>query len=335
MRKLIFILFLIPCLFLLNPLETKKDGKNKDKKNIDYYEEIHELADEISLLNLINALNLTKEQMQQIHKLAVKAVKTHEDFDKINLQLAEETRALYKTLKQELIDKGTEVPKEIQNNASQTDKKLKQAKYNLDRELKELEKETEKVFTEGQMKIIVEFKNCLIPPKNLKNPTRAGQAYDSGPTENLLAKAKKMNDEEFKKDIEQIIKDLIEYEQDKYLGELSQEEFTKEKARIMNLFQMARSMNDADFLLNKTALAQEMDLKYKKDQLEKLVYYLSQGKSHNNPGKVGSYFLDSRIIPIIEQKIRIAKSFKKPEEPNLDNVKSIDSGDRVKKEIVK
>lgn len=289
-----------------------------ERKANDNFNEVKELYEDISTLNLINGLNLTTTQMTELISIAKEASSLRDKFYKEYAETAENTKNSYEILKAQLITKGAEVTPEIQKAAARWEKELKEAREKFEKDLKGLEEKVSTVLSAGQIQIISDFAPCLIPPKSLKNPTRVGQAYDSGPMEQQLKKLREMKGDDYNKKVDKIIEKIISHEEEKFLGPLDEESREKEKQRLLDIINKARAMDDAEFELSKEELAKEMDLKYKKDEAKKTLDKLNKAKE--GLGKVGRYFLSDRIIPILEQKLQIAKSFKKPAKIDLDKI---------------
>ncbi|MFH1825006.1 MAG: hypothetical protein ABH873_07275 [Candidatus Firestonebacteria bacterium] len=314
MRKIL--IYLGVMVFFANIVFAGKKGENRNNDNLEC---IKDLSQDISTLNLINGLNLTTTQMTGLINIAKESASLKDKVYKEYSEVVENTKNSYEILKAQLITKGAEVTPEIQKAAARWDRELKEAREKFEEDLKGLEEKVSTVLSAGQMQIISDFVPCLIPPKSLKNPTRAGQAYDSGPIEQLLKRLREVKDDSYNKKVNEGIEKFISREEEKFLGPLDEEAREKEKQRLLSIINKAKAMDDAEFELNKEELAKEADLKYEKNVAEKTIRKLS--KAHDKGiGKVGRYFLNDKIIPILEQKLQIAKSFKKPGKTNLDKV---------------
>lgn len=78
------------------------------------------------------------------------------------------------------IQKGVQAQGKIPKHSVRLKHRLKELHDKVNRRLtvenKALEKELSQVLTPEQLQVVEDFKPCLIPPRDLKNPVRAGQA---------------------------------------------------------------------------------------------------------------------------------------------------------------
>jgi hypothetical protein len=134
---------------------------------------------------------------------------------------------------------------------------------------------------------------------------------------------RELKGDKYQKARDEYVEKEIEHNQEKYLGPLDETSKAAEKERMTAVLDKAKAFSDADFELNKESLAKEMDLKWQKEHAKKEMKKLS--KAEEGLGPVGKYFLEDRIIPILEQKIEVAKKFKKPETANLDEMEGAET----------
>jgi len=256
-------------------------------------DEIEELRREITILNLINGLNLTDHQAKEILKYAEEA-KTIRDSVKEDYSLMEtELKTALTELRDNLNDKNLRPPGELERHVTELNHRAKEKKKEFMRQLKEIEKKVESVLTPGQLEIVKGFKPCLIPPKDLKNPARAGQAFDSSPAERLLERARRIPEGRYS-----IIKHRIADEYIKRIESHTQEVTESEReaktALLLETLDKARMMTDEEFALNKKELV--LNIIPEKDELKR-----------KDIGRIERFLLDEKIINILEKRLNASQ----------------------------
>lgn len=153
----------------------------------------------------------------------------------------------------------------------------------------DLERAVEKVMNPGQRKVLAEYRACLIPPANLKDPVRIGQANDYGYLESWLAGARKMS----AKQLVEAIAKLIDGEA-RYLGQLPPDERLAREKLLRQTAEQAAKMSDVDFEIGKAELAEKiaprdriMDLQHKIDTL---------ARAEGQPGKINQFMIQPKFI---------------------------------------
>lgn len=138
-------------------------------------EELADIREEISLLNLLRGLYLTTDQIDRLSALAKKAK-----------NLRDGARAEFDAKRSEIISSFSELRDSLflapgqekvqQDRASNLDKRFKDTTGGIQDAVAAMEDEAAQVLTSAQLAIVSDFKPCLIPPKDLRNPVRVGQA---------------------------------------------------------------------------------------------------------------------------------------------------------------
>lgn len=285
---------------------------------------IRQLREDINLCNLLNGIYLSKEQMEKILEIAKEAQKIRQTYlekSKIELQ---ETRKAFESLRKEVV-KGTGINPQIGQRASSLNKKTKELKEALNEKLQELEQRVGAILTAGQKQILLEFKPCLLPPRKLNEPERAGQAFDSGPAVRMLQRLREFPPRRYAMMRDRAINRYLYNLKEHHYIELTPEERRQEYRRLVTLCDRVRRMNEVDFELQKEQLAEEFarPILERDEQFLKNQHLYGKNKAL---GKIGRYFLDPRIIPILEEKIALADTYKKQEEANLLKVEPAEPG---------
>jgi len=116
-----------------------------------------------------------------------------------------------------------------------------------------LEKSIEGVLNLGQLQVLADYQACLLPPKNLKNPVRAGQANDHSAYENWLNRARKTS----KKELPKMVDRTLLQEEERH-GKLKIGEYKNRRQLLLKTGRRIKKMSDADFELGKAELAEKI-----------------------------------------------------------------------------
>ena len=118
------------------------------------------------------------------------------------------------------------------------------------------------------MEVITTFNSCLIPPKELRDPVRAGQAKPSSPSVAHLTNLRKITDsKKYEAELDKISGKMIEHTV-KYKFKMTDAEIQARKIEMAAAAKEAREMSDTDFELKKNELAQKMDGENKFEKLQ-------------------------------------------------------------------
>jgi hypothetical protein len=283
MKKIFFTLLVL--LFVFVNLRTSAQGLKND-------EQVETLRSQISALNLINGMFLTKDQLIKYLDV-LKDKKDLDDkyqkkFNGLKSELAENFNKLLKDVGE---NKG--ISKDVQEKANGINKEEKDLAEDYKLKLIDLENNIEAFLTENQKCIIDEFKPCLIPPKNLRDPARVGQAKgDASSVVSELEKIKDVPPKRYEKVKSKFIERYLE-EYEKKISVLSADEKQKLINQVAGIIDEVRSMPKVDFEMKKEEIGKELILdKMKKEKRKKY-----------EVGKTGKILLEESLIPIIEKRI--------------------------------
>jgi hypothetical protein len=208
---------------------------------------------EISNWNLINGLHLNGRQIEQIV-------------------------LLYDAAAVEMNPPGGPAIKKTRRRAEQ------------DREIRvQLERSVEQVLNPGQRQVLAEFKPCLIPLKNLKDPVRVGQANDHSQQEEWLSRARKMPESRLRKAIDNVLE-----AEKKHHGELSEKERADRVALLTDAAHRAAKMTDVEFEINKAELAAKITSPDRIMQLKETIASIARGR--NLPSTVSQFMLNDGFV---------------------------------------
>ncbi|MHC5038300.1 MAG: hypothetical protein ACYTHM_13375 [Planctomycetota bacterium] len=321
---------------VLIPVALAEDAFPADTECTGDPKVIKQLRVEINALNLMNGLHLTVSQVETL----LEGAKKNKELRATHLGEGEpgkpgeaEAKQQYETLLalKRILEKGENPdPGFLKALKSRHDKagRRKKRAFKPDRAayiraLKALEDGIEAILLESQKEVISTYKPCLIPPKNLKDPVRVGQASDHSRAGRMLARLRKLSDSQWGKMGEAILSKGLEAWEERH-GKFSEEERKAELARAMTVVEEARKLSDIEFEMAKDDLAKRVEFTNRKDVLQKELKTLVK-KNADPPGTVANTLLDPRIIPVLERRLKQMKEFEREEGVDLDKVKGTDA----------
>lgn len=303
---MVLIFFSAPVLSIQDPLETALDESFSKKR-----ETIRNLFNDISTVNLLNGLYLTEPQMKEILILAKKTQRIKQEFIEkkgaVFISVLDEAELAYQNLLAEIM-KGEPAKQgsPIERKAVRIKRQLKEISHKVMRtmsnELSVLDHELSKILTQEQQQVIEDFKPCLIPPKGLKNPVRAGQASSNDRVINMLRRIREIPSHTWNHRKYQFLARHVE-RFSRHRSVMTEAEKEKEIQRLLNLTEKARALSDTDFELEKETLAEELRpvnmVNELREELGKRIPYMRKPKV----SKIARFLLNERIIPILEERL--------------------------------
>lgn len=310
---------------------------------------VDELRDEINLLNLLNGLYLSDEQMLGIMLDADRAnharAAYHADVDKLNKEMEEHLGAM----KQILVKAGY-AASAFEDQAYRThQRKYEGALEEVEKiagkardEIAGLEGHVRTIVTENQKAIVEGYASCLIPTKDMKDPTRIGQANENKGRElEGLEQLRNAPEAGLSQAFDEYFKETLDYLEHHHCV-LTDKAEEKERARLMAVAQKARKMGDLDYALSKEALADEMhnmpdyskddDTKSDKEKAKEAARAEKQKKAAENSAKgkpqgpqvtkIGHFLLSPRMAPILAQRLKASKTFQAADQIDLDKIEA-------------
>lgn len=271
--------------------------------------DMQQVRHEISLYNLINGLHLSKRQIIAILALAQQNQELRDRY--LGKQNVPNTAALQQQLAElqrmkQYAEQGKTVPASgPRGKHARTGKTPKKtavyAPPNVDRyqqELRRLESELEQVLIPAQKQVVEDFKPCLIPPKNLKDPVRIGQAKSNTHMSQWLSRVRNNKQDGYmlRLTLQHLLQQLENHQ-----GSFNAEERTAILDKWEQGVAKARAMSDAEFEISKEDLAKELDPPDKKEALQKVI--AGEIKANNLPGKLANFLLDPKIVPLLRERL--------------------------------
>lgn len=153
----------------------------------------------------------------------------------------------------------------------------------------ELERAVADVLNAGQRQVLGEYKACLIPPKNLKDPVRVGQASDRSQMEQWLTRARKLPPAKLPEVVDKKMAEEAEH-----FGKLSGAQQQRRVALLTETVNKAAALSDVDFEISKADLASKIAPCDRPAELKSEIARL--GAEQGQTGPVARFILNPAFI---------------------------------------
>lgn len=294
----------------------------------------------ISSINLLNGLHLSGEQLQELLELNREAETLHKQYLQSQSANLREAESFYGIL-HESYSKDQRPSEEIEKRASDIQHQLNKAREDYRDNLADLGERLDAILTDGQRKTVEEFKPCLIPPRSLREPSRAGQARSADMGVQVLTRYR--HTMQRAKEIEKRsraaetaryhrpgrryyraryygprksafasnrVKDAFSnrffprfFERIEHMrGEMSEAEKAQEKQRILDILDRGAAMSDQEFSLNSEQLAEEIFAPYEEIEKEMRTAMSVIAKYRGQPGRAATFLIRADLIPVLEER---------------------------------
>ena len=282
------------------------------------------LKHEIDLLNMLNSLYLNNVQMNSLILVSTKLERARRLHEKEVAKLNKELEKGYAALRKRALAGETVDACALPESCQKARKRLGEISGELRREAVKRQEQAKAILTENQIEKVYNYQHCLIPVKDLKDPTRIGQADAASKNEKMLKRVRGMTDEQFEDQVPRIIDKHIkgiEY----YCGEMSPEQKKEEGERYKVVLAKARKMTGLDFEFNRDKIAAELNDNYHdiKDRMKHVGNRLAKVRHDQGCGSidvVGSMFLSPNMLHILAKRVNINKGFKGTQAVDLDTI---------------
>jgi peroxiredoxin len=281
--------------------KTKAEGEAADET---VEVKIKKLRDRISFINLLNGLYMTKSQLEKLVQYNKEAKKIIDDKTK---ELEEFRRNELKTLEEleRVITTQKTIPKDLEARVGKIDAALHRMRKEMSETIVlKYKPKIEDVFTDGQKAVIEDFEPCAIPPQDLKDPVRVGQAGDSARVIELMRKVRAAPRRAFDKNLDRLVDMAAEHVAEHY--NLTEEEQEKQREKYRKLFEKIYEMEDIKFEIEKEELAKELNWegKVRGKELDKELRKIVEKTNPGQISKICKYFLDPEIvIPVLGERL--------------------------------
>ncbi len=246
-----------------------------------------DLKKEIRVLNLINGLDLTQEQMEIVLANAKEYKKLKDQFEKALLRKHEEMEVALDDVRSYLRE-NKDIPPQTVKNYRRLDREVREARLKIQEGMKNLTKKIEESLEPHQLYQLQEFVPCIIPPKGEK---RIGQAKDYKSVTRNLDRIRRVPSRLYQQNKREIVEKTLEGF--KLHAPLFADTDDEEMARrIESIYDEVRSLEDADFEIQRERLAEELISPFK-----------PQAPSNGLTRKIAGFLLSAEAIPVLERRI--------------------------------
>jgi len=253
--------------------------------------ELMDIREDISLLNLLRGLYLSRDQVQKLNALALQAQKMRDDLEGQIRKDKESITATFQGLRDSLYEApGRE--KSHQEKAGQLDHRFNEARGTNGDRIWNLEQEAEALLTSAQHSIVEGFKPCLIPPKDLRNPMRVGQASGEPGILGRIADLIYATPPDIWKERGEMLLQVISTKMEQESGAMSSSMKSDLLNRLRQTAVQIRSLSDLDFHLKREGLAQEMLLIDPRKALK---------HGHKKNGPIANFLLSEAAVRVYPQ----------------------------------
>ena len=289
-----------------------------------------ELLKEVDILNLLNSLYLSDIQMRHLIVVAAKAEKARraalKEADTVNPKLEKTMAAMRKEM---LVTGKSKCDTVAMKQVGELQCKLGEINKALDKDLVAYESYVKAILTDNQREKVYGYEHCLIPVKGLRDPARIGSPDSGSVNEKLLESVRAMSPEQFEAKKDDMVSAAFA-KQMYYMGggDMKDETRVKERDRMLSVFAKSRGMNDLDFQFTKAKLAAQLNTDYleikdRVKEISKQVLKVQNEKKFDGKAQPGTFtqmFLDSRIIPMLAERLRISEGFLGEQAVDLDKI---------------
>lgn len=289
----------------VQPLQS---GDDSAQKLVSTMREINRLKHRISFWNLFNGLNLSREQIEELIAINTEYKEKLQESIAKAIKVLSESRESLKKWEQAVRDGN--LPPEEMKQAGRASRMTKEFHQQF-KDIKEpFLARLNNVFTDAQKEVIKGFKPCVVPPHDLRDPIRVGQASSNEYAVRMLKRIRSIPSQKFPTVLDRIVEVHLDKISRRY--RLTDEEIAQERQRMRELLKKVYYMDDVDFEMNKEELADEFKYKDKvevlREDLRNIQQELYRTQKVRDPvgtSKIVRYFLDPEIIPLLQYRLKL------------------------------
>jgi hypothetical protein len=307
-RGLLLLTFLFFC---FSPLSAEK-----------YIDEMSYMLEEISLLNVLRGMYLTEDQAREMANLALEA-------DKIRTEAFAEIKALNSMpamiqLRDELYTALAEDPPAIRSKVVELDNAAHEITGRALDKIARMEEQIKRLLAPGQQDIFWEFIPCVVPEVDFENPVRTGQAAASSRLMPALELIRNTPQPMWEKHGQAFVDHVLKITEDE-AGKMTDDVREDLRRRLVKHCWKIRTMKEADFMINKSKLAEELLLVNREH---------TQRSGFRITGKLARFFLSPAAAKVMPKWVEIHFGKNRSEE-NSSSTKSTDKQGRLLPEVEK
>lgn len=287
-RGILLLIFLFYC-FL--PLSAEK-----------YIDDMSYMLEEISLLNVLRGMYLTEEQARGIAALSLEA-------EKIRSEALAEIKGLNSMpamtqLRDELYTALAEDPPAIRDKVVELDNAAHEITGRALDKIARMEEQIKKLLSPGQQDIFWEFIPCVVPEVDFESPVRTGQAAASSRLMPALELVRNTPQPMWEKHGQAFVDHVLKITEDE-AGKMTDDVREDLRRRLVKHCWKIRTMKEADFMINKDKLAEELLLVNREH---------TQRSGFRITGKLARFFLSPAAAKVMPKWVEVHFGKKTPNE---------------------
>ena len=251
--------------------------------------DVERVTAEIRALNIINQLNLTREQLERILPIVREDEAERAELERRHDAAEPALLAAARQLRAELNDGFNSKPETEQAWGRVNGPLLEMAERYAQRHQQRVAAVAQ-VLTPNQMALIAQYKPCVVPIKDYKDPARIGQASATSAVEKALERVREMPERMFQRTRERRQQQLAERLHKYYKPE-------EIPAKVQEFEQAAiqvRGMSEVEFEAKESQIA------------ERLAPPEHVAAGRELGGRVGAFLVSPASLPILEHKREVA-----------------------------
>ncbi|OGK08085.1 MAG: hypothetical protein A2W80_00120 [Candidatus Riflebacteria bacterium GWC2_50_8] len=258
-----------------------------------YIDEMGGVVEEISLLNLLRGLYLSEEQAKKIAELAQEAENIRAGASQEIAQL--DSMPSLTRLRDELYTALAEEPPAIRTEVVKLDNRAHEITGVALDKIARLEDEVRNALTHGQQKIVWEFVPCIVPELDFENPVRTGQAEASSRLMPALKLIRETPEDLWKRHGQDYLDHILKVTEQE-VGKLTDDVREDMRRRLVKHAWKIRKMKEADFMINRNKLAEDLLLVNREHTLR---------SGYRITGKISRFLLSPHAARVLPQWVAI------------------------------
>lgn len=289
------------------------------------------MRDEINLLNLMNGMNYSQHQLAHLAAYSRKAGEARDSVAPVaSFDTAKAER--YRGMLNEVIaslQSDKDPNRETVKNALLLRREILPPPRAAgprsmpgSPEIERLVASTREILFDSQRQVLIDYKPCLIPPKNLKDPVRVGQAHDNGIVIKALTMLRGIPADKWDRNRGEIVEQTLTRIEE-HNGRFPDGEREKKLAAMTDLLERARALSAVDFELQKDEFAKEFEPFGRKDALKHEMDALL-GDEAVIDQKIRAFLLDPKATALYEARLKQLSETPAAEQVDLDTISAAD-----------
>ncbi|MHC4341207.1 MAG: hypothetical protein ACYSX0_13470 [Planctomycetota bacterium] len=159
------------------------------------------------------------------------------------------------------------------------------------------------LLSEEQKAVLFDYKPCLIPPRNLRDPVRAGQAHDPSRGVRVLERLRKVPARKFDRHKDRILNAALAAIEERE-GTYPAREWFSNFVILSNVVDEARALDETEFQLRAQVLGDRLQPLFQLHELQEKLKTI-RGADAVVREKAARMLCDERIAPLCRQRIAL------------------------------